>query len=127
MSEILFFVPICLFASFLTYTLIHKYHWNTIRASTIPTLFFALIFQQLDLPSSYQALFFGATFIGMSNEKRLGKLEVLFSSLLFVTIYTMLIGFFQGPGGVLGALAFLATSTTWFLKKYFLRLRTNNF
>lgn len=126
MNEILFFAPLSLFASFLTYTLIHKYHWNIIRASTAPTLIFTLIFQAMGLSNSYHALFFGATFIGMSNENRLGKLEVLFSSLLFVLIYATLIDFFQGFGGVLGALAFFSSSATWLLKKYFLRLRTNH-
>lgn len=126
MNSLIYFAPIAIMASFLTYTLRHKYHWNAIRASTLPTLIFSLLTSYLNLPNPYQALFFGATFVGMSTDKRLGKLEVIFSSLIYVLIYSTLVDLIKGPGGVLGTLAFISSSAMWLIKKNILRIRSGH-
>lgn len=122
MKDVVLLMPLGLFASLLTYQLRHKYQWNLIRASVLPTLFFCTIALIFEFPNYYQALFFGATFVGMSSDLRLGKIGIIFSSLLFIFLFSILVDLIKGPGGVLGTIAFISTSLTWITKKWFLRI-----
>ncbi|MFM6927890.1 MAG: hypothetical protein ACKOX6_05460 [Bdellovibrio sp.] len=104
---------ICLVAAFgaeITFALIHRFRFSTIRASTLPTLFFAAGIYFANFPEQrvFQAAFFGATFVGMTDKSRLGWKRVLIASQIFAFCYIFLIPFAQGFGGGLGASAFLS-------------------
>lgn len=109
-------------ASLLTYLLRHRFHWNIIRASTVPTIVFASIVQLIHFDPTYSALFFGATFVGMTNSDRMGMIEIFVTSLVYFFAFTILLKFLDGPGGILGTLAFLSTSSVFILKKFYLGL-----
>lgn len=104
---------ICLVAACgaeVTFALIHRFRFSTIRASTLSTLVFAGIIFIANFPDQriLQAAFFGATFVGMTDKSRLGWKRVLIASQIFALCYLFLIPFAQGIGGGLGASAFLS-------------------
>ena len=94
----------------LTFVLIHRFRVSAIRASSGLTLLFAgLIWHFLGADFfTYSALFFGATFVGMTDSSRLGLKRVLLTSQLYVLVYSILSLFFAGLGGNLGASALIS-------------------
>lgn len=103
----------------ITYHLIHKSHWPTVRASSAPTLIFAMLVGTLSIPfvGALQAAFFGATFVGMTDKSRLGWKRVLIASLIFGLLFTFLIPLAKGIGGGLGAAAFVSSAAVYALTK----------
>ncbi|WP_413560632.1 hypothetical protein [Bdellovibrio sp. HCB209] len=108
----------------ITYHLIHKWHWATIRASALPTLIFVILLSLLDinLDGALRAAFFGATFVGMTDKSRLGWRRVLLASIIFGLVFTFLIPLAKGIGGGLGAAAFAGSAVVYaltnFVKKF---------
>ena len=115
---------ICTSASLGTYLLIHRYHQSAIRSSAFITCLFCLLIIILDVPilKQHEALFFGATFVGMSSFEKLGKLGIIFSASLYLVLYSILVSFLQGIGGALGTIAFLSCSTVLLAKKHLLKI-----
>jgi len=106
-------IVVCLVAALgaeITFTLIHRFRFSTIRASTLSTLIFAGGIFLANFPDQrvLQAAFFGATFVGMTDKSRLGWKRVLIASQVFALCYIFLIPLAQGVGGGLGASAFLS-------------------
>ena len=102
----------------LTYWLIHKKHVSPIRASSGPSLIVAVLFW-LQGPHLFplSVIFFGATFVGMTDHARLGWKRVFLSSQLFVLIYNLIQSLFAGFGGGLGAAAFLSCCLVYEITK----------
>lgn len=115
---------LCLSAALSTYMLIHRFHQSAIRSSAAITCAFCLITLCFDLTilKQQEALFFGATFVGMSSYEKLGKLGIIFSASFYLLLYSMLAGLLQGIGGALGTIAFLACSSVLLIKKYILKI-----
>lgn len=107
----------------ITFFLIHKAHWPTVRASSAATLVFASLIGLLHVPfvGALQAAFFGATFVGMTDKSRLGWKRVLLASLIFGMIFVFLIPLAQGFGGGLGAAAFVSSSVIYSVSKVLMK------
>lgn len=106
-------ISVCLVSALgaeITFAMIHRFRFSTIRASTLSTLVFAGLLFLANFPDQrvLQAAFFGATFVGMTDKSRLGWKRVLLASQVFALCYVFLIPFAQGVGGGLGASAFLS-------------------
>jgi hypothetical protein len=98
----------------ITYYIKHFFKVSAVFASALPSLVFALIFIYL-IPShaDYAVVFFSASFIGMSSEKRLKNIYiVLLSGLILGLIYDIFIEFFNGLGGKLGLMALISVIIT---------------
>jgi hypothetical protein len=94
-----------LLGTHVTYWLSHKTKFGAIRASALSTLIFAAATSDPRL----QAAFFGATFVGMSDSKRIGEKKVLLASVVFSLIFTFLLTRMRsGIGGTLGASALIS-------------------
>ncbi|WP_373997818.1 hypothetical protein [Bdellovibrio bacteriovorus] len=108
-----------------TFYLIHERRISTVRASSGPTLLFALIVSLLPITfiTTLQAAFFGSTFVGMTDKSRMGKKRVLVSSVIFALIYSFLVPLAKGIGGGLGAAAFVSCAIVFLLAKI-VRLKT---
>lgn len=102
-----------------TFYLIHEKRFSTVRASSGPTLLFALIVSlwPLTFVTTLQAAFFGATFVGMTDKSRMGKKRVLISSVIFALIYSFLVPMVKDVGGGLGAAAFVSCAVVFLLAK----------
>lgn len=100
-----------LVGTILTYWLNNKKGYGPIKASAIPAFIVAVPLQIVPV-SGFIALipivFFGASFVGMSNDKTLGWLSVVASSVLFAIIFHFAHPYFNGYGGALGATACLS-------------------
>jgi len=97
-----------------TYYIKHFFKVSAVFASALPSLIFALIFIYL-IPdhSDYVVVFFSASFIGMSNKKRLRNIYfVLLSGIVLGLIYDVFIEFFNGLGGKLGLMALISVIIT---------------
>ncbi len=103
----------------ITFFLIHKGHMSTVRASSGTSLIFALMIGATSIPfaGALQAAFFGATFVGMTDQSRLGWKRVFVASMIFGLIFVFLIPLAKGFGGGLGAAAFVSSSAVYFLSK----------
>jgi hypothetical protein len=93
-----------------TYFLVHRTKISSVRASSGLTLFFILITLPVHILNvvPLQAAFFGGSFVGMSDSKRLNEASVLFASLVFSQIFSLVSRFQSELGGTLGATAFLS-------------------
>lgn len=107
----------------ITYYLIHKRKWPAVRASSAPSLVFAVLIGFTNLPFvlGLQAAFFGATFVGMTDKSRLGWKRVLLASVVFALILYYLIPLVKGFGGGLGAAAFVSSAAIYTVDKIFRR------
>jgi ABC-type sugar transport system permease subunit len=105
----------------ITFYLIHKKRWSPVRASSGSSLALALLTSFLASPliASMNAAFFGATFVGMTSEGRMGKKRVFLASLLFALIFTFVIPLLKGIGGGLGTAAFVSSCSVYFAEKIF--------
>ena len=109
-----------------TFYLIHKKRLSPVRASSAATLAFALATVLLHYPfiTSLQAAFFGATFVGMTSNSRMGRKRLCLAALLFAAIFTCILPSLRGLGGGLGSAAFVASSMVYFVEKALRRLRS---
>lgn len=104
-----------------TFYLIHEKRLSAVRASSGATLVFALctMFFSYSVIASLQAAFFGATFVGMTSNTRMGRKRVFLASLLFTVIFICVIPSLQGLGGGLGTAAFVSSAVVYFVEKVF--------
>lgn len=120
----LFIIIISLFGTILTYWLNNEKRFGPIKASAIPAFIVAIPLQLVPV-SGFLALvpmiFFGATFVGMSNDKTIGWMAVIASSLLYAIIFHFIYPYFNGYGGALGATACLSCLMGVLLQKAFNR------
>ena len=122
-NKVLLFILITsLFGTILTYWLNNKKGCGPIKASAIPTFIIAIPLQLIPV-SGFIALvpivFFGATFVGMSNDKTIGWMAVIISSVLYAIIFHFIHPYFNGYGGALGATACLSCLMGVLLQKAF--------
>lgn len=99
-----------LVAALATHELAQKKSWGTIRASSFLTLLFVGFMTLLKIESAfqYEMVFLGGSFVGMTDPKRLNRIQITFASQIFSILFLNLISFLGGLGGVLGLSAFLS-------------------
>jgi hypothetical protein len=98
----------------ITYYIKYFFKVSAVFASALPSLVFALIFIYL-IPdnSDYVVVFFSASFIGMSSQKRLKNIYfVILSGVVLGLIYDVFIELFNGLGGKLGLMAMISVIIT---------------
>ncbi len=98
----------------LTHYIAHKNNIGAIRASAGLTILFVFINNFFLFSLQAQAIFFGATFVGMASKKRMGHRSISLASFIYSLVIFYLIGFAKGMGGALGTSAFIGCSTTAF-------------
>ena len=98
-----------------TFRLAHRTRLGAIRASTLASLLFVALTTPLGwlLVPKLQAAFFGASFVGMSDAKRLSHRHVLLAALIFSAFFFGLSFLPISLGGSLGASAFLSCILTY--------------
>jgi hypothetical protein len=98
----------------ITYYIKHFFKVSAVFASAMPSFIFALVFVYLiQNHTDYIVVFFSASFIGMSSEKRLPNVYfVLLSGIILGFIYDIFIQFFNGLGGKLGLMALISVIIT---------------
>jgi hypothetical protein len=123
-KTLFFTVIIALLGTVLTYWLNNKKGYGPIKASAIPSFIVAIPLQIIPI-SGFMALipivFFGASFVGMSNEKSLGWAAIIFSSIFYALMFHFIHPYFNGYGGSLGAAACLSCLMGVLLQKTFNR------
>ncbi len=123
-KTLLFIVITSLFGTILTYWLNNKKGYGPIKASAIPAFIVAIPLQLIPI-SGFMALvpvvFFGASFVGMSNDKTLGWFPIVVSSLFYAVLFHFIHPHFNGYGGALGATACLSCLFGLLLQKTFQR------
>ena len=114
MNELLV-ISISAVGALVTYYLHINNKLDVILASALPTLVFTLLCKIAGIIFSSMILeilalvFFGATFVGMSNKVRLGRYHVIaLAGVLYGLIYLSLSEAFAGYGGRLGITAAVA-------------------
>jgi hypothetical protein len=121
---------ISLVAALLTFELGKLSFIGPIRASAGLTLLvhidLALInsFTAIDV-ETFAAAFFGASFVGMASSERFNHLQIALAGFLFALLFTYILPWFAGIGGLLGFSAFLAVSVSYLLEKAYQRLTSN--
>lgn len=97
-------------AAQLTHALALTKHFGSVRASSFLTLLFIGLTSFFTFPiiPTLHAVFLGSSFIGMTDPKRLSKLQICLSSVIFSFIFNFLISYLKGAGGVLGFSAFMS-------------------
>ncbi len=102
--------------TYFTYSLIHKWKMNSVRASALSAFLFVIFssFFPIPLLVSLQPVFLGGTFVAMTETHRLSERKVFFASFLFAMIFFWirqleLLRFHGGNiGGAIGGTAFVA-------------------
>lgn len=91
-------------AAQLTHALAQTKHFGSVRASSFLTLLFIALTSFVSHPQVQvlQAVFLGSSFVGMTDPKRLNRIQIFLSSVIFSFIFHFLIIYMKGPGGVLG-------------------------
>lgn len=104
-------------AAQLTHALALTKHFGSVRASSFLTLLFIGLTSFFAFPiiPTLHAVFLGSSFIGMTDPKRLSKLQIFLSSVIFSFIFNFLIGYLKGAGGVLGFSAFMSCLIVHFI------------
>ena len=121
---LLFIIITSLFGTIITYWLNNKKGFGPIKASSIPAFIVAVPLQLIPVSGFIELVsivFFGATFVGMSNDKTMGWMAVIISSLLYAIIFHFIHSYFNGYGGALGATACLSCLIGVLLQKTFNR------
>lgn len=106
----LVYFGIALVATYGTHFLSQNNKIGPIRASSLLTLVFCVTTYPIhhEIIPSLNALFFGASFVGMTSPKKLSKLQLSIACLIFCFIYIFLIHHLKGIGGALGFSAFVS-------------------
>jgi FtsH-binding integral membrane protein len=123
----LFFVIFftALFAVFITNYLNIRHKLGPIKASVYSSVVVSLIFYIINSNISptestlvIPLVFFGASFIGMANEKHLNSnYSKIIAALIFSIIYVNTRNIFVGYGGGLGTIAFISVLITYAVNK----------
>ena len=106
----------------LTYWLNNKKGYGPIKASAISAFIVAIplpIVPVSGFIALFPIVFYGASFVGMSNDKILGWLSVVASSVLFAIIFHFAHPYFNGYGVALGVKACLSCLIGILLQKAF--------
>lgn len=106
---------IILIVSQIATQLTHNY--GTVRASagfTIAFIGLTFAFPFAIIPTLH-AVFLGSSFIGMSDANRLTRKQLALASLIFCFIFSYILHYLKGYGGILGFSAFAACLVTYFL------------
>ncbi len=100
-----------------THELARTKHFGSVRASSFVTLVFIGITSLMpySIIPTLHAVCLGSSFVGMTDPKRLSRLQIFLSSVIFRFIFTFLIGYLKGPGGVLGFSAFTSCLIVHFI------------
>ena len=108
-----------------THLLVMKKDHGPVRISSFLTLFFIGLTTLIESPKieALQAIFFGSSFIGMSDSARLTKTQLSMASLLFVLIFIFLIHHLKGIGGAIGFSAFVSCLVIYSLSKMITELK----
>ena len=115
-------VLISLFSSLLTFKFSHLKKIGTIRSSTILTLIFYTViiglrpWFDIDLEHN-MALFFVASFVGMSCPNRVGTFGVIAGAIIYSGLFYLLVPLLTGFGGALGLSAFIGCFVAVSLKE----------
>lgn len=104
-------------AAQLTHALALTKRFGSVRASSFLTLLFIAMTSAFSHPliPVMQAVFLGSSFVGMTDPKRLSRLQIALSSVIFSFIFHFLILYMKGPGGVLGLSAFASCLIVHFI------------
>ena len=114
---------IIMLVSQLATQLTHNY--GTVRASAGFTLTFiglTFAFPFAIIPTLH-AVFLGSSFIGMSDAKRLTRVELMMASILFCLFFSFMMSHLKGYGGTLGFTAFTSCLATYILSGVIRKLR----
>jgi uncharacterized membrane protein YqgA involved in biofilm formation len=103
----------------LTFYISDKFEQSAVRSSALLSLIVGLFFYcfpeifNVYLSKNIPIVFIGTSFIGMVSAKAQGSyFRLAIAGILFSSIYINKSHFFEGFGGALGALAFIALLTT---------------
>ena len=111
----------------LTHYLIIERKMGSIRASTLVTLLFIAFSTPFDfeLNPTLHAVCLGASFVGMTDPKRLSIWNLALASIAFSIVFSTLIQHLKGLGGALGTSAFISCLLIYLVSsKLFERFRT---
>ena len=113
-----------------TYAVQHYFNVSAVKASAGLSLIVALMFfvWKTDIPLIYNlhvpAVFFGASFVGMSSKNVLNRLwHIALAGLFFGWIYLNTSTFFEGYGGALGTTACISVVLSYGLQLIVSRFR----
>ncbi|MGK0367337.1 MAG: hypothetical protein ACI9QD_000471 [Thermoproteota archaeon] len=106
-------------SALLVYKLSQYKNFGSVNASTLVTLLSYPIIYMISAKHAplYLSLIFGASFVGMSSNKVINTVEVIFSALIFSMLFIYFIPLLNGLGGALGLSAFLSVYLTVLVKK----------
>ena len=101
-------ILITLLAAHGTHYLVSKKNIHPVRASSTLTLGFIALTYLLQVPTIdlFHAAFFGGSFVGMSDSKKLSLRQLTAAGIIFSLIFCFLIHHLRGIGGALGFSAF---------------------
>jgi len=110
MVNFLFLVLVAQMSTQATHFLALQKKLGAVRASAIVTLLFVGMTLPIasDFFSVLHAVCFGASFVGMSDPKRLSVKQLALASFVFALFFHFFIHYFKGLGGALGFSAFMA-------------------
>lgn len=123
-KTLFFTIIISLLGTILTYWLNNKKGYGPIKASAIPSFLVAIPLQILPISgflASIPIIYFGASFVGMTNEKTLGWIPIIVASILYALTFHFIHPYFNGYGGTLGTAACLSCLMGVLLQKTFNR------
>lgn len=109
------------FSTQLTHYLIVERKMGSIRASTSVTLLF-IVFStpfNFEVNPILHAVCLGASFVGMTDPKRLSIWSLGLASIAFSVIFSTLIQYLKGLGGALGTSAFVSCLFIYIISKQF--------
>jgi hypothetical protein len=117
--NVLAIIIVGILGSVLTFYICEKFEQSAVRSSALLSLIVGLFFYCFPeifnayLSKNIPIVFIGTSFIGMVSTKVQGSyFRLAVAGILFSSIYINKSHFFEGFGGALGALAFIASLTT---------------
>ena len=104
---------------------------NAVKSSSLLTLVFCLILvllgHQYEVAEAYwSALFFGATFVGMTGALHLKNFGLAMAASVYGLLFYFTNSFYNGIGGALGVSACFSVIFILILKGFFNKIRSNH-
>ena len=118
--EAFLIVVFSIIGALLTYILNVRYALGPVKASALVGVVFGLLLPLLmrDLGQGMAVVVFGASFVGMSNQKTMPEESmIILAGLLFGLIYLASAPYFGGAGGKLGTIAFSSVLSVYGLRR----------
>ena len=111
-----------------TYFLGTKFLWSPVKSSALITLVFAglitLIHQFHSLNTSdLLCVFFGSTFIGMASSKIFNYASIVFSSIIFGILFSIIDKHFNSIGGTLGVTACISCLVLFLINTLLIKIK----